>query len=107
MVPVHHAEFRLIADAEHLVSFAQDEDLTIRMRSAAAIRLFGDFAISYAVAVDGPEHSRLVAKLLLGNAPGLFAEARCRALAWGDLLMMRRQLLTFRDLAERDAARPR
>jgi hypothetical protein len=87
-----------------LVSFAQDKDLTMRMRSAAALRLFGDLAISYTVADDGPGHSRLVAKLLLGNAPGLFAEARRRALAWGDLLMMRRQLLTFRDLAERDAA---
>ncbi len=86
-----------------LVDFEPNEELTLRMRSRAGLKLFGDFAISYTVREHGGQ-TRLVVKLLLGNAPGLFPAARRRALAWGDLLMMRRQLLTFRNLAERDSA---
>ena len=86
-----------------LADFVPNEDLTLRMRSRAGLKLFGDFAISYTVREHGRQ-TRLVVKLLLGHAPGLFSAARRRALAWGDLLMMRRQLLTLRNLAERDSA---
>lgn len=87
-----------------LVSFAPDRHLTIRMRPGPGRLLFGDFAITYDVRPDGDRASRLVVKLLLGNTPGLLHEVRRRALAWGDLFMMRKQLLTFRELAERQAA---
>ena len=83
-----------------LVAFRQEEELTLRMRSRTARRLFGDMAISYAVRPDGAEGSRLVVKLVLDAAQGARAEGRRRALAWGDLVMMRKQLHTVRDLAE-------
>jgi hypothetical protein len=86
-----------------LVGFEPNKELTLRMRSPAALKLLGNFAISYLVR-DYGSRTRLVVKLLLGNQPGLVPAARRRALAWGDLLMMRRQLLTFRELAERDSA---
>ncbi|GAA1354176.1 hypothetical protein [Saccharothrix algeriensis] len=89
-----------------LVSFAPDEHLTIRMRSSTGLRLFGDFALTYDVRETAPGRSRLVAKLLVGGPAGGLHEARRRAIAWGDLMMMRKQLLTFRDLAE-GSARPR
>jgi hypothetical protein len=86
-----------------LVAFETNEQLTLRMRSERGLKLFGDFAISYVVRDHGRQ-TRLVVKLLLGKMPGPFSDARRRALAWGDLFMMRRQLLTFRNLAERDSA---
>lgn len=84
-----------------LAGFERNKELTLRMRSRAGLTLFGDFAISYLLR-EYRGQTRLVVKLLLGNQPGRLSAARRRALAWGDLLMMRRQLLTFRELAERD-----
>lgn len=86
-----------------LVDFEVDRELTLRMRSPAALRLFGDFAISYTVCDHG-DGTRLVVKLALGNQPGPVAVVRRQALAWGDLVMMRRQLVTFKQLAELDSA---
>ncbi|WP_026424631.1 hypothetical protein [Actinokineospora inagensis] len=87
-----------------LVSFEPDRHLTIRMRPGRGYQLFGDFALTYDVREASPGTTRLVAKLLVGGSAGPLHEARRRALAWGDLLMMRKQLLTFRTLAERSAA---
>lgn len=107
---------RLTPGAEHLAigqpvmtifelaGFRWGEELTVRMRSRLGLRAFGDLAISYTVTEAGSRCCRLVVKLVLGNEPGARAELRRRALAWGDLLMMRKQLHTLRDLAEADAA---
>jgi hypothetical protein len=48
--------------------------------------------------------SRIVVRIAVA-ANGRLARVRAHALAWGDLVMLRRQLLNLRALAERDAAR--
>ena len=64
-------------------------------------RLFGPVAITYAAEPDGSE-SRIVCRLAVG-VDGPLSRLRAHVLAWGDLVMMRRQLLNLRALAERDA----
>jgi hypothetical protein len=65
-------------------------------------RLFGPCAMTYAAEPAGPTASRIVCRLAVASG-GPLHRVRARALAWGDLVMMRKQLLTLRDLAERDA----
>jgi hypothetical protein len=66
-------------------------------------RLFGPVALTYASEPD-PAGSRIVCRLAVA-AEGPLRRSRAYALAWGDLVMMRRQLLNLKALAERDAAR--
>lgn len=79
-----------------LVEFAPGDHLTLRMDSPRAVRLFGSIAVSYVVRPEGDGASRLIAKLVI---PGGAAIPRW-ALAWGDLVMMRRQLLNLARLSE-------
>ena len=58
--------------------------------------------ITYAVR-PAPQGSRLVAVVRQGTGRSMAKRTRAQALAWGDLVMMRRQLHTFRDLAEAGA----
>ena len=80
-----------------LVSFARDEHLTLW---AGDHVLFGDVAISYTVVADGPTGTRLVVKLVTNSPRGLLGLVMRRLLPAGDLVMMRRQLLNFKALAE-------
>jgi hypothetical protein len=87
-----------------LVSFGEDEQLTLRITEPMALAAFGPVTLTYAVR-DAGAGSRLVVKLNVGErGDGVLNGARRRLLAWGDLVMMRRQLLTFRTLAEATAA---
>jgi hypothetical protein len=65
-------------------------------------RLFGPVAMTYA-AEPADSGSRIVVRIAVATG-GRLAKLRARALAWGDLVMMRRQLLNLKALAERDAA---
>jgi hypothetical protein len=65
-------------------------------------RFFGDLTTTYAVEPDGAGASRLLCRIVL-RVEWLPTRARAYALAWGDLVMMRKQLLTLKGLAERDA----
>ena len=58
--------------------------------------------IPYVAEPVGSE-SRIVVRIAVA-ADGRLARLRAHALAWGDLVMMRRQLLNLKALAERDAA---
>ena len=73
-----------------LHSFVDGEQITLRSKGVA---------VTYAVRAEGAG-SRLHARVLIAG-PSLIA----RALALGDLVMMRRQLRTLKSLAEREAAR--
>ncbi|NHD19095.1 MULTISPECIES: hypothetical protein [unclassified Actinopolyspora] len=83
-----------------LVEFARDDHLTLKLHTPVAIRIFGELAISYVVREVADHQTRLCVKMRVTNPPGLLGEPRRKALAWGDLLMMRRQLRTFKELAE-------
>jgi hypothetical protein len=63
-------------------------------------RAFGDVAISYVVVPDGPGRSRLVVKLVIDPAGGVLGTLLRPSLPAGDLVMMRRQLLNLKALAE-------
>jgi hypothetical protein len=58
--------------------------------------------MTYAVEPHGPG-SRIVCRLCVAQ-DGPARWARSRLLAWGDLVMMRKQLRTLKRLAERDQA---
>ena len=72
------------------------------LTDARGRRLFGPCAMTYA-AEPAAGGSRIVCRL--AAASGGLRTPRAHALAWGDLVMMRKQLHTLRDLAERDAGR--
>jgi hypothetical protein len=80
-----------------LVAFEPDRDITLLMRGAR--RLFGGLALTYHVSARGARGSRLLVKILVRHP----TRAHRVLLPWGDLVMMRRQLLNLRALAERDA----
>jgi hypothetical protein len=80
-----------------LASFERDRHLTLVVRDH---RAFGDVAISYVVLPDAPGRSRLVAKLVANPARGILGAVLRPLLPVGDLVMMRRQLLNLKGLAE-------
>ena len=82
-----------------LVAFEPGRHLTLRTRRFAP-GLFPAVAVSYVVTQLAPRETRLLAKLAFQVRPGLLSAAARVLLEWGDLVMMRKQLLTLRDLAE-------
>jgi hypothetical protein len=72
-------------------------------------RIFGPAAVTYLI-VPGQkdETSRLVVKLLLGGPSrvGPMRRAKRKAMPWLELFMMRKQLMTLRDLAQASVSRP-
>ncbi|HSU34041.1 MAG TPA: hypothetical protein VLJ88_00130 [Propionibacteriaceae bacterium] len=93
-------QFLLVAT---VASFVRDEHITGRSTPAAS-RLFGLMALTYQVNPRGAG-SRLIGRLNVQPPRGVWAQTRYTLLAWGDVIMMRKQLLTFKALAERDARR--
>jgi hypothetical protein len=79
------------------------EQLTVR-GMARATRLFGPLGMTYAVERRSDVESRLVCRVVAGT-PTLAARLRGVLLEWGDLVMVRKQLLTWKELAERDQRR--
>ena len=84
-----------------LDSFTPGSMLTLRVSDPRGRRLFGDVAITYAVTPAGPDSSRILARVRSGGLDPV----RRRVLAWGDLIMMRKQLHTFATLAAHSADR--
>lgn len=93
-------QFLLVAT---VASFVRDEHITGRA-TPAADRLFGLMALTYSINPRG-DGSRLIGRLNVRAPRGLWAQTRYTLLGWGDLIMMRKQLLTLKALAERDAGR--
>jgi len=82
-----------------LVSFEPGRSITLESTSP----WFGHVAITYDARPVDPAQCRLVAKVLFVAPRNFYGAVMQRILPAGDLVMMRRQLLNFRDLAERDA----
>jgi hypothetical protein len=88
-----------------LAAFETGKHITVRIVPGSPRTLFGDLAVSYTVTADGSGGSRLVVKLRVDlPGEGLLARLQRILLAWGDLFMMRKQLLTLKALAERTHA---
>ncbi|WP_041832887.1 hypothetical protein [Actinoplanes sp. N902-109] len=84
-----------------LVDFTPDEQITMSIDDRAALVAFGPLTMTYAVSTLDAGSTRLVVKLNVGRrGDGQWRAARRRVLAWGDLVMMRRQLQVLRSLAE-------
>lgn len=64
-------------------------------------RLAGGFAMTYAAEPDG-QGSRIVVRIAAASSSRL-TRVRAEALAWGDLVMIRKQLRTLKRLAESPA----
>jgi hypothetical protein len=84
-----------------LVDFAKDRHLTLRIKHATgAFSLFGDLALTYLIVPEGPERCRLLVKIVTRYPRGFTGALMRWGLPWGDLLMMRRQFLNLKALAE-------
>jgi hypothetical protein len=78
-----------------LVSFDLPHQITLTTKPGRPERLFGRIAGTYRIT-----SGRLIAKLNVEYPAGPWGAVLKRALPWGDLIMMRRQLLTLKKLAE-------
>lgn len=83
-----------------IVSFAENAHITVRAEPLSRY-LFGVESLTYCVQQRAPSRSRIVVRLNVENKPGVARRVRRTALAWGDLIMMRRQLQNLRRLVER------
>lgn len=66
-----------------------------------AERLYGRLAATYAAEPIDSQSCRLLCRLVIAEPSGL-GRIRAAALAWGDVVMMRKQLLNLAQLAEYD-----
>ena len=84
-----------------LADFERDRQFTICTKpNTGASRTFGDFACSYLIIPTPGGECRLLVKLVVKHPPSLIGKLLQPILPWGDLIMMRRQLLNFKKLAE-------
>lgn len=84
-----------------LVSFAKDRHITLQTKPRTrSTRSFGDIAVSYLIVPGEQSACRLVVKLIARYQTGVRGRLMCALLPWGDFVMMRRQLLNFKRLAE-------
>ena len=87
-----------------LIAFETNHHLTIRHKPEhPSARVFGDVLVSYVVLPQEKDACRLLVKLLVTYPRGFIGWMMKRVLPWGDLIMMRRQLLNFKRLAEQTA----
>jgi hypothetical protein len=84
-----------------LVSFEDGRSITIDSDTAA----LGRVAVTYTTVPAGSGRCRLVVKVVFQTPRGPIGRALKWLLPAGDLVMMRRQLLTLKALSERDAVR--
>jgi hypothetical protein len=91
-----------------LVDFAPGEHLTLANRARGGGRpVFGGIWCTYRTRDAAASGTRLAVKLLVQPPRGPAGRLSAALLPWGDLVMMRKQLLTLKALAERDAAASR
>lgn len=83
-----------------LVEFEPNRHLTIVLADQRAIAIFGEIAASYMLLPRTPKTCRLVLKGHVRYPKNLLRAGMRAALPWGDLVMMRRQFLRLKYLAE-------
>lgn len=83
-----------------LVDFEQDQHLTGLVTSARIQSIYGKIAGSYVIVPQSKQSCRLIVKMLVRYPRKGFWSLMRFILPWGDLVMMRKQLLTLKQLAE-------
>jgi hypothetical protein len=83
-----------------LVELERDRHLTMMVASPAWQAILGAFACSYVVVPRGPGRSRLIVKFVARYPRGPVGTIVRWLTPWADLVMMRKQLLTLKGLAE-------
>ena len=87
-----------------LIGFERNHHLTIRMKPRnTGYRIFGDIVVSYLIVRKSPANCRLLVKLIVRYPKGVGPRVMRGLLPWADLIMMRRQLLNFKRLAEQSS----
>jgi hypothetical protein len=85
----------------NLLDFEKDLHLTCRIKPRTPPScLFGDVVVSYLIVPRSDRECRLLAKLRVSYPRGLMGSLMRAVLPPGDLVMMRRQLLNLKQLAE-------
>ncbi len=85
-----------------IAAFAKDEHLTLLLSSPPKGGQIAKLVVSYVVVPSSDGSSRLVAKTAVeATKTGLAWHLGLRMLAFGDFIMMRKQLLTLKALSER------
>lgn len=85
-----------------LVEFEPDRHITLRMDSAWGESVFGEIAITYLILPRSDDASCLMVKLRVRYPERGLARLMRWLLPAGDAFMMRKQLLTLKELAERE-----
>ena len=83
-----------------LIDFVPNEQITLRIKEKLTLKIFGDPIVSYMIIPKSDRNSRLLVKLILRPPSGLLGRLLRFIFSWGDLIMMRRQLLNFKELSE-------
>ena len=85
-----------------VIAFERNRHITLRLKpKAIGSRLWGDCLVSYLIVPQTRSRCRLLVKLTVPYSQGAGPWLMRTFLAWGDWIMMRRQLLNFKALAER------
>lgn len=82
-----------------LVDFDPGRSITLMPKAGGAARLMGPQVLTYEARAAGDGRTRLVCVLEIPPKRGVARQARLQAGLWGDLVMMRKQLLTLASLA--------
>ncbi len=84
-----------------LIDFQPEQHLTIRTKpKGRSTHRFGDVIVSYLIVPASRTRCRLLVKLRVEYTRGGLGRLMRLFLPWGDWIMMRRQLLNFKRLAE-------
>ena len=87
-----------------LVGFAAPSSVRLRMQEGWPTAAFGAIDLTYSIEVADAERTRLSAVMWMPPIGRVLGRTRRYLLAWGDLVMMRKQLRTLAALAERDTS---
>jgi hypothetical protein len=90
-----------VMDIFTLHSFERPRHFTLALKPDTGYPM-STTAVSYLIVPQGPTRCRLLFKALIRYKPGLYGAFGKQFLPWGDLIMMREQLRTIKQLAERD-----
>lgn len=89
-----------------LIDYEADRHLTLRTKpNAPGHKLFGDVLVSYVIRPENEGTCRLLVKIIIRYPKGILGTLMRLVLPPGDWIMMRRQLLNFKELSERSELR--